>query len=118
MGGGKLGSKLLAVFHGCLAHTVRQPRYPKLIFFGVNHESIALINTFGICQNYYTEHFQFDPSCTPLLGGIQTFLLFFAGDAAGPLYDVGYTRLPVGTNVAPLHRILAICLGHIIVCWV
>ncbi|PTB41202.1 hypothetical protein M441DRAFT_140884, partial [Trichoderma asperellum CBS 433.97] len=48
-------------------------------------------------QNYYTEHFQFDPSRTAILGGIQTFLLLFSGDAAGPLYDAGYTRLLAGT---------------------
>lgn len=60
-----------------------------------NNRSIGLINTFGIYQDYYTTEFEFDPSRASLIGGIQTFLLFFASGIAGPLYDAGYTRFLV-----------------------
>lgn len=56
---------------------------------------IGLINTFGIYQNYYTAQYHFDPSRASLIGGIQTFLLFFASGAAGPLYDAGHSRFLV-----------------------
>ncbi|KAK1255572.1 hypothetical protein MKX08_009567 [Trichoderma sp. CBMAI-0020] len=63
--------------------------------FALMFNTYGLINTFGIYQNYYTEHFRFDPSRASLIGGIQSFLLFFANCAAGPLYDGGHTRLLV-----------------------
>ncbi|KAL7917814.1 major facilitator superfamily domain-containing protein [Trichoderma austrokoningii] len=63
--------------------------------FSLMSNTYGLINTFGIYQNYYTEHFPFSPSRASLIGEIQTFLLFFANGAAGPLYDAGYTRLLV-----------------------
>ncbi|KAH0593052.1 hypothetical protein MHUMG1_09299 [Metarhizium humberi] len=46
-------------------------------------------------QTYYTANFHFDPSRASLIGGIQTFLVFFASGAGGPLYDAGYTRFLV-----------------------
>lgn len=60
--------------------------------------SIGLINTFGIYQDYYTDHLRFSPSRASLIGGLQTFLLFFATAFAGPLYDAGYTRLLVAAG--------------------
>ncbi|KAK6446359.1 hypothetical protein FP744_10002609 [Trichoderma asperellum] len=63
--------------------------------FFLYFNTYGLINTFGIYQNYYTTEFGFDPSRASLIGGIQTFLLFFASGAAGPLYDAGYTSFLV-----------------------
>ncbi|KAL6891850.1 major facilitator superfamily domain-containing protein [Trichoderma evansii] len=66
--------------------------------FSLMFNTYGLINTFGIYQDYYTDHLHFSPSRASLIGGIQTFLLFFATAFAGPLYDAGYTRLLVAAG--------------------
>ena len=68
-----------AWFHVFLGH---------MVFFN----TWGVTNSYGIFQQYYTQHLGFSPSSVGWIGGMQVFLLFGVGIFSGRASDAGYFR--------------------------
>ncbi|KAI1811057.1 MFS general substrate transporter [Poronia punctata] len=60
--------------------------------------TLGLINTFGVYQNYYETNLlkEYSSSDISWIGSIQTFFLMAVGVFIGPLYDAGHCRILLG----------------------
>lgn len=80
------------------------------VFFGhmVFFNTFGVTNSYGVFEQYYTETLGHSSSSVGWIGGIQMFLLFFVGVAAGRATDAGYFRYCFTAGV--VLQVLGICL--------